>query len=172
MMELKPLDDRVVVERLEEEETRKGRIIIPDTAKEKPRVGKVVAVGTDEDLQDKVKVGDRILYGKYVGDEVELEGKEYLIVQRQDILAIVVGWTRWEGGHPCARLLLEVTEANRPSVEERMEKQEPFFVFPQSIVLLSLSIVVQLHMLVIYQDQMIFLQDVILQIMDIRVEEL
>jgi len=91
MMELKPLDDRVVVERLEEEETRKGRIIIPDTAKEKPRVGKVVAVGTDEDLQDKVKVGDRILYGKYVGDEVELEGKEYLIVQRQDILAIVVG---------------------------------------------------------------------------------
>lgn len=87
-MELKPLDDRVVVERIEEE-TRQGRIIIPDTAKEKPRLGKVVAVGTDEDLQEKVKVGDKILYGKYVGDEVRLEGKEYLIVQRPDILAIV-----------------------------------------------------------------------------------
>lgn len=88
-MELKPLDDRVVVERIEEE-TRQGRIIIPDTAKEKPRLGKVVAVGTDEDLQEKVKVGNKVLYGKYVGDEVKLEGKEYLIVQRPDILAIVV----------------------------------------------------------------------------------
>ncbi len=88
-MELKPLDDRVVVERIEEE-TKSGRIIIPDTAKEKPRLGKVVAVGTDEDLQEKVKVGDKILYGKYVGDEVKLEGKEYLIVQRPDILAIVM----------------------------------------------------------------------------------
>lgn len=87
-MELKPLDDRVVVERIEEK-TRQGRIIIPDTAKEKPRLGKVVAVGTDEDLQEKVKVGDKILYGKHVGDEVKLEGKEYLIVQRPDILAIV-----------------------------------------------------------------------------------
>jgi chaperonin GroES len=88
-MELKPLDDRVVVERIEEE-TKQGRIIIPDTAKEKPRLGRVVAVGTDEDLQEKVKVGDKVLYGKYVGDEVKLEGKEYLIVQRPDILAIVV----------------------------------------------------------------------------------
>jgi chaperonin GroES len=88
-MELKPLDDRVVVERIEEE-TKQGRIIIPDTAKEKPRLGKVVAVGTDEDLQEKVKVGDKVLYGKYVGDQVKLEGKEYLIVQRPDILAIVV----------------------------------------------------------------------------------
>jgi len=89
-MELKPLDDRVVVERIEEKESMSGRIIIPDTAKEKPRIGKVIAVGTDEDLQENVKVGDKILYGKYVGDEVELKGKEYLIVQRADILAIVV----------------------------------------------------------------------------------
>ena len=90
-MELKPLDDRVVVERIEEEEEqRAGKIIIPDTAKEKPRIGKVIAVGTDEDLQEKVKVGDKIIYGKYVGDEVEIDGKEYLIVQRSDILAIVV----------------------------------------------------------------------------------
>jgi len=90
-MEIKPLDDRVLVEKLEEEEeTSVGGIIIPDTAKEKPRLGKVVAVGTDEDLQEKAKVGDKILYGKYVGDEVKLGGKEYLIVQRSDILAIVV----------------------------------------------------------------------------------
>jgi len=90
-MEIKPLDDRVLVEKLEEEqETTSGRIIIPDTAKEEPRLGRVVAVGTDEDLQEKVKVGDKIVYGKYVGDEIKLEGKEYLLVQRADILAIVV----------------------------------------------------------------------------------
>jgi len=87
-MELIPLDDRVVVERVEEE-TKQGSIIIPETAKEKPRIGKVIAVGTDEDLQDILKVGDKILYGKYVGDEVEIDGKELLIVQRADILAIV-----------------------------------------------------------------------------------
>ncbi|NOZ60774.1 MAG: co-chaperone GroES [Calditrichaeota bacterium] len=87
-MELKPLDDRVVVERVEEE-AKQGAIIIPETAKEKPRIGKVIAVGTDEDLQDILKVGDKILYGKYVGDEVEIDGKELLIVQRADILAIV-----------------------------------------------------------------------------------
>ena len=90
-MEIKPLDDRVLVERLEEEqETTSGRIIIPDTAKEEPRLGRVVAVGTDEELQEKVKVGDKIVYGKYVGDEIKLEGKEYLLVQRADILAIVM----------------------------------------------------------------------------------
>lgn len=88
-MELLPLDDRVIVEREEEQETRQGSIIIPDTAKEKPRLGKVIAVGTDEDLQEIIKVGDKILYGKYVGDEVEIDGKELLIVQRADILAIV-----------------------------------------------------------------------------------
>jgi len=89
-MKLKPFDDRVVVERIEEEEGKSpGGIIIPDTAKEKPRFGKVIAVGTDEDLQENVKVGDKILYGKYVGDEVKIEGKELLIVQRPDILAIL-----------------------------------------------------------------------------------
>ncbi len=88
VMELLPLDDRVIIERIEEE-TKQSSIIIPDTAKEKPRLGKVIAVGTDEDLQEIIKVGDKILYGKYVGDEVEFEGKELLIVQRADILAIV-----------------------------------------------------------------------------------
>jgi len=87
-MELLPLDDRVIVERYEEEK-KQSTIIIPDSAKEKPRIGKVIAVGTDEDLQEKVKVGDKILYGKYTGDEVELNGTELLIVQRADILAIV-----------------------------------------------------------------------------------
>ena len=90
-MELKPLDERIVVERMEEEEeTMSGHIIIPDTAKEKPRMGRVIAVGTDEELQELVKVGDKVLYGKYVGDEIKLEGKEYLIVERGDILALVV----------------------------------------------------------------------------------
>jgi len=90
-MEIKPLDDRVLVERLEEQqEATSGRIIVPDTAKEEPRLGRVVAVGTDEELQEKVKVGDKIVYGKYVGDEIKLEGKEYLLVQRADILAIVM----------------------------------------------------------------------------------
>ena len=91
-MELKPCDDRVVVEKTEEEEeATSGGIIIPDTAREeKARIGKVVAVGTDPDLQEHIKVGDKIIYGKFVGDEVKLEEKEYLIVQRPDILAIVV----------------------------------------------------------------------------------
>ncbi|HDZ24010.1 MAG TPA: co-chaperone GroES [Desulfobacteraceae bacterium] len=89
-MKLKPLDERIVVARMEEEETKSGHIIIPDTAKEKPRIGKVIAVGTSEELQEAVKVGDKVLYGKYVGDEIKLEGKEYLVVERDDILAIVV----------------------------------------------------------------------------------
>jgi len=87
-MELVPMDDRILVERFEQEK-KQGTIIIPDTAKEKPRMGKVVAVGTDEDLQDKVKVGDKVLYGKYTGDEIEFDGKELLIIQRNDILAII-----------------------------------------------------------------------------------
>jgi chaperonin GroES len=91
-VELKPFDDRVVVEKVEdEEEVTVGGIIVPDTAKEeKAKIGKVIAVGTDPDLQEHIKVGDKIIYGKFVGDEREVEGKEYIIVQRPDILAIVV----------------------------------------------------------------------------------
>ncbi len=88
-MKIKPLDDRVLIELIEESEEKVGSIIIPDTAKEKPRMGKVVAVGTDEDLQEKVKVGDKIIFSKYSGDEVKMDNKEYLIVQRSDILAVV-----------------------------------------------------------------------------------
>lgn len=88
-MKIKPMDDRVLIEQVEEEEQKVGSIIIPDTAKEKPRMGKIVAVGTDEDLQDHVKEGDTIIYSKYSGDEIKLGDTEYLIIQRSDILAVV-----------------------------------------------------------------------------------
>jgi chaperonin GroES len=88
-MKLKPLDDRVVIETKDVVEQNVGGIIIPDTAKEKPMIGEVIAVGTDEDLQELVKVGDKILYGKYGGTEVDIEDKKYLIVSRSDILAII-----------------------------------------------------------------------------------
>ena len=88
-MKIKPLDDRVLLEVLEEEETSAGGIIIPDTAKERPRVGKILAVGSDEDLQELVKEGDRVLFAKYSGDEVKVDGKEMLIISRSDILAVV-----------------------------------------------------------------------------------
>lgn len=88
-MKVKPLDDRVLVEPLASEEKTSSGIIIPDTAKEKPRTGLVVAVGTDEDLQEKIKVGNKVLFAKYGGDEIEMDGKDYRILQRCDILAIV-----------------------------------------------------------------------------------
>lgn len=87
-MKFQPLDDRVLVEPIEEEETSKGRIIIPDTAKEKPRMGRVAAVGTDEDLKEHIKEGDIILFAKYGGEEISIEGKEYKVIQRNDILGI------------------------------------------------------------------------------------
>lgn len=88
-MNIKPLDDRVLIEQIEEDEQKVGTIIIPDSAKEKPRMGNVVAVGTDEDLQENIKVGDKIIYSKYSGDEISVDDKDYLIIQRGDILAIV-----------------------------------------------------------------------------------
>jgi chaperonin GroES len=88
-MKLKPIDDRVVIETKVQSEKNVGGIIIPDTAKEKPMIGEVIAVGTDEELVKVVHVGDHILYSKYGGTEVEIENKKYLIVSRSDILAIV-----------------------------------------------------------------------------------
>jgi chaperonin GroES len=85
-MNIQPLDERVLVEPLEVEE-KVGSIIIPDTAKEKPMMGKVIAVGTDEEVQKLLKVGDRVIFGKYAGDEIKIEGKKHLIIQRSDILA-------------------------------------------------------------------------------------
>ena len=86
-MKITPLDDRVLVTPASEEEKTASGIIIPDTAKEKPRRGTVVAVGNDEDLQELIKEGDVILYGKYAGDELQYAGQDYLILNRGDILA-------------------------------------------------------------------------------------
>ena len=97
MKKIKPLQDRILVKRLEEKETKKGGIIIPDTAKEKPQEGKVVAVGKGKVNDDgkltplDVKVGDRILFGKYSGSEVKLEGEELLIMREDDILGVLEG---------------------------------------------------------------------------------
>ena len=94
-MKLRPLQDRILVQRVKEEEKTKGGIIIPDTAKEKPAEGKVVSVGKgklDESgkrIALEVKKGDRILFGKYSGTEVKIEGKEYLIMREEDVLGII-----------------------------------------------------------------------------------
>ena len=76
-------------DRVKETEDKIGSIIVPDSAKEKPRMAKVVAVGTDEELKELIKVGDTILYSKYSGDEIKMDDKEYLIIQRSDILATI-----------------------------------------------------------------------------------
>ena len=94
-MPIRPLHDRILVERMEEQEVRKGGIIIPDTAKEKPQEGKVIAAGNGKVGDDgkkiplDVKAGDRILFGKYSGSEVKVEDKEYLIMREEDVLAIL-----------------------------------------------------------------------------------
>jgi len=88
-MKIKPMDDRVLVSFVEEETKTASGIIIPDSAKEKPTMGEVIAVGTDEDLQEHVKVGDKVLFGKYGGEDITLDGKDYKIIQRSDILAII-----------------------------------------------------------------------------------
>jgi chaperonin GroES len=93
-VKLAPLADRVVVKALEETETMRGGLYIPDTAKEKPQQGEVIAVGPGRFEKDKrvpmeVKIGDRVLYGKYSGTEVTIEGEQYLILRESDVLAIV-----------------------------------------------------------------------------------
>ncbi|HMH53658.1 MAG TPA: co-chaperone GroES [Candidatus Acidoferrum sp.] len=94
-LKIRPLHDRILVKRLEEGETVRGGIIIPDTAKEKPQEGKVVAVGNGKVGDDgkkiplDVKAGDKILFGKYSGSEVKIEDEEYLILREEDVLAIL-----------------------------------------------------------------------------------
>ncbi len=94
-MKIKPLSDRVVIEPLEAEDKTSGGIYLPDTAKEKPQIGKIVAAGpgkasdTGDIIKMEVKVGDKILYGKYSGTDVTVEEKDYLIVRESDILAIL-----------------------------------------------------------------------------------
>lgn len=94
-MKIRPLQDRVIVKRIKEEEKTKGGIIIPDTAKEKPIEGVVVAVGNGKALEDgttralDVKEGDRVLFGKYSGTEVKIDGEEHLILREDDLLCVV-----------------------------------------------------------------------------------
>ena len=94
-MKVKPLHDRIIVKRLEEEEKTKGGIIIPDTAKEKPIEGKVIAVGDGKIKEDGTKIpmdvkkGDRILFAKYAGTEIKIDGEEHLMMKEDDVLAII-----------------------------------------------------------------------------------
>jgi len=93
-MKVRPLHDRVLIKRIEEQETVRGGIIIPDTAKEKPQEGEVVAAGTGKRLENgsitplEVKEGDRVLFGKYSGTEIKVDNQEYLILREDEILAI------------------------------------------------------------------------------------
>jgi chaperonin GroES len=94
-MKVRPLYDKVLVKRLQEEEKTKGGIIIPDTAKEKPQEGEVIAVGHGRMLENgqkiplEVKEGDRVIFGKYAGTEIKIDGEEYLIMREEDILGII-----------------------------------------------------------------------------------
>jgi len=94
-MKVRPLHDRLVVRRIEEKETVKGGIIIPDSAKEKPQEGEVLAIGNGKLLENgtkvalDVKVGDRILFGKYTGTDIEIDGKEVLILREDEVLAVL-----------------------------------------------------------------------------------
>jgi chaperonin GroES len=94
---IRPLQDRIIVKRIEEEEKTKGGIIIPDTAKEKPIEGKVIAAGNGKVLEDgkvrplDVKAGDRILFSKYAGTEIKIDGEEHLIMREEDILGVIEG---------------------------------------------------------------------------------
>ncbi len=94
-MKIRPLQDRVIVKRVEEEDKTKGGIIIPDTAKEKPVEGKIIAVGKGKLMDDgkvhpvDVKAGDRVLFTKYAGTEVKIDGEEHLIMREEDILGVI-----------------------------------------------------------------------------------
>jgi chaperonin GroES len=94
-MKVKPLHDRIIVKRLEEEEKSKGGIIIPDTAKEKPIEGKVIAVGDGKIKEDgtkipmQIKKGDRVLFAKYGGTEIKIDGEEHLMMREDDVLAVI-----------------------------------------------------------------------------------
>ena len=96
-MKIRPLHDRVIVKRLDEDRTSPGGIVIPDTAAEKPVQGKIVAVGKGKILEDgkvrplDVKVGDKILFGKYSGNEVKVDGEELVVMREEDVMAVIEG---------------------------------------------------------------------------------
>ena len=99
-MNIRPLHDRIVVKRLEEKESMQGGLYIPDSAKEKPQEGEVVAVGKGKRLEDgkvialDVKAGDRILFGKYSGNDIKIDGEEYLIMREDEVLGVLEGATK------------------------------------------------------------------------------
>jgi chaperonin GroES len=99
---IRPLQDRVIVKRIEESEQMRGGLYIPDTAKEKPQEGEIIAVGPGKiengnKIELSVKAGDRVLFGKYAGTEVKLDGEEYLIMREDDILGVIEGATKAKG---------------------------------------------------------------------------
>ena len=100
---IRPLRDRVIVRRIEEDEQVRGGLYIPDTAKEKPQEGEVISVGTGRILDNgskvalDIKVGDRVLFGKYAGTEIKLDNEEYLILREDDVLGVIEGASRAKG---------------------------------------------------------------------------
>jgi chaperonin GroES len=103
-MNFRPLHDRILIKRIEEKETAKGGIIIPDTAKEKPQEGEVIAVGNGKKTEDgklvplDVKAGDRILFGKYSGTEIKIDNEEYLILKEEEVQGVLEGKAATAGG--------------------------------------------------------------------------
>lgn len=103
MATIRPLNDRIIVRRVEEQEQMRGGLYIPDTAKEKPQEGEVIAVGNGKILNNgdrvaiDIKVGDKILFGKYSGTEVKLDGDEYLILREDDVLGVIEGAAKGKG---------------------------------------------------------------------------
>ena len=100
---IRPLHDRIIVRRVEDQEAMRGGLYIPDTAKEKPQEGEVIAVGNGKVLENgtkielDVKAGDRILFGKYAGTEIKLDGEEFLILREDDVLGVIEGTTKAKG---------------------------------------------------------------------------
>ncbi len=123
---IRPLHDRVIVRRIEEGEQVRGGIIIPDTAKEKPQEGEVIAAGEGKYKDDgtrqplDVKVGDRVLFGKYSGSEIKIDGDEYLIMREDEILGIL----ERAGAASSGKEGRQVVEANRLSVEHQIRLQQ------------------------------------------------
>jgi chaperonin GroES len=103
-MKVRPLHDRILIKRIEEKETVKGGIIIPDTAKEKPQEAEVIAAGNGKKNEDgkvvplDVKAGDRILFGKYSGTEIKLDGEDFLIIREEEVLGVIEGASKAAGG--------------------------------------------------------------------------
>jgi len=103
MATIRPLNDRIIVRRVEESEQMRGGLYIPDTAKEKPQEGEVIAIGNGKLLDNgtrisiDIKVGDKVLFGKYAGTEIKLDGEEYLILREDDVLGVIEGTAKGKG---------------------------------------------------------------------------